>query len=165
MVISIMLILSLLGGYFFFIDHVSCSNASSGAIWTRNAMTEYEPFSYLYLVYWKITKIIRFFVKTWFSELLLPLSSKPSIFKHSKNITVLFLSVFAQIWPTMVGTKAAWSHEISTAREAALCIQRESDHDRKWVLYFQLTVARLQITRPQSRHICYLCTNNPDRRC
>ena len=143
-VISFMLILSLLGGSFS-INQMTCSNASSGAIWTRNAMTEYEPFSYLYLVYWKITKIIRFFVKTWFSELLLPLSSKPSIFKPSENIMVHFLNTLAQISPN------SWSE------------QRQHDHVRFIKQRKPLYTSNGKVTQREREFCtlnCYLFTSN-----
>ena len=102
---------------------------------------------------------VRRSIDSW--ALLLPLLSKPSIARPSENITVLFLNVFAQISPKMIGTKAAWSREIYKTREATLRIQGESDQERKGVLYLKLTVTCLQVTWPKSRHLCYLYTSSP----
>ena len=50
----------------------------------------------------------------------------------------------------MIGAKAAWSREIYKSKESHLCIQREGNQDSKGVLYLQLTVTYIQVTRPES---------------
>ena len=148
--------------FFFFSIIWPCLNTSSGAMWTQDT-------TYLAIFLPVLGSLAE---KSWLESLdslfglghwalLLPLSSKPSIFKPSENVTVPFLHIFTQIsHQKAIGTKAAWSRENYKAKKAILCIQRKRDHVRNGVLYLKVTVTCLQETWPQSMHLCYLLTSN-----
>ena len=137
-VISTMLILSLLLGGYFLVDHVILFEH----LFWNHMDTRHHVLSHF------LTCTQLFAEKSLLKSsdsslgldslaLLLPLSSKPSIFQPSENVTVLFLTFslkFHQKRKT-IKTKAAWSVEIHKAREATACIERKSDQERKGVLY------------------------------
>ena len=142
--ISVMLILSLLGGYFLIHDvtlfhHLFC----------HHMVVKHQVLGHFLtctpLICWKfITRIIKFFLRTWFlstvAVVIIKAKHIQTFWKPDSSFSLHFCVNFT---PKMIGINsmitAAWSQSYK-AREAALCIQRESDQERKGVLYTQLPV-------------------------
>ena len=151
-----MLILSLLGRYFV-MDHRTLFKCLFRSHMDKKYYVLSHFLTCTWFTCWKkiIIKIIRFFVRTWF------LRAVASVIIKTKHTQTFWKhNVFAQILPQKtMGTKAARSPEMCKSRETTLCSQRESE------IFLPLADCCSPITRPQSRHLCYLYSSNPAWKC
>ena len=123
MVISVMLILSLLGGFFliFFIKHVTLFEHlyRSHVDMIHHMVSQFHTSTRFILLQKIIARIIRFFVRTWFltavAAVVVIVSYSPNFRKHVGSFFLKFLFKFYPLPPPppqkkkkIIGTKAAW---------------------------------------------------------